>query len=235
MKRLVLLFSLCAGVCFGAPLKVHMLSGSSEYESEKSLAAWASHLKATYSIEATFSLGTDKSESVDGLEYLDTADVLVVFCRRWELSGDQANAIKACIESGKPIIGIRTASHAFQFYLEFDHDVLGGSYDGHGEGGQPVAILRSVEYGNHPALAGVESWSRLGKPYWNPNIASDAQVLLSTEANGKGTPLAWTRTSAGGQRVFYTSLGLPVDFENGVFIRLLDNALFWVSETNREH
>lgn len=228
MKRL-LGFLFLFGVCSGAPLQVHMLSGSAEYQSEKSLVSWAYHLKKQYEIEATFSLGTDKATQVAGLENLETADVLVVFCRRWELSGDQAEAIQKFIKSKKPVIGIRTASHAFQFYLEFDHEILGGDYNGHGKGGMPVEILLNEQYSNHPVAKGVRSWSRLGKTYWNPKIAKDAQVLFSTEADGGGTPLAWTRSLSGDQRIFYTSLGLPADFENAAFIGLLDNALFWVS------
>ncbi|GIT05091.1 MAG: hypothetical protein CM1200mP29_05020 [Verrucomicrobiota bacterium] len=39
--------------------------------------------------------------------------------------------MKQYIESGKPVIGLRTASHAIQNWLEFDKLVPGGNYQGH--------------------------------------------------------------------------------------------------------
>jgi type 1 glutamine amidotransferase len=50
------------------------------------------------------------------------------------------------------------------------------------------------------------------------------------QKNEEENPLAWTRTLNNKQRVFYTSLGIPSDFQNETFIRLLDNALFWLGD-----
>jgi type 1 glutamine amidotransferase len=230
MKRLILLYLFVAAVCQSAPLKVHMLSGSEEYRSEESLQGWAAHLKTVYGIDSTFSLGTDKCAEVDGLEHLKQADVLVVFCRRWKLTGEQAQIITDYIESGKPVLGIRTASHAFEFYKPFDKAILGGDYSGHEKGDQPVKIERVEQHAAHPVLKGVTGWERLGKPYKNPAIAADARRLLYMQKNEEENPLAWTRTLNNKQRVFYTSLGIPSDFQNETFIRLLDNALFWLGD-----
>jgi type 1 glutamine amidotransferase len=220
------------GPCWGA-LRVHMLSGSEEYRSEQSLSGWAAHLEQQYGIVSTFSLGTDKATKVDGLEYLKQADVLVVFCRRWELSAGQAKQIVDSIQQGKPVLGIRTASHAFEFYKSFDKDVLGGNYTGHWKGDQPITIVLSKRQAEHPILREVSGWQRLGKLYKNRSIAEDAKLLLHTQRNGDQVSLAWARTLNNGQRVFYSSLGIPSDFQNESFIHLLDNALLWVGNVDR--
>lgn len=211
-------------------LRLHMLSGSQEYQSEDSLTEWAAHLETEYGITGvTISHAPDRAETVSGLEGLKTADVLVVFCRRWELSGDQATAIMAWMDAGKPIVAIRTASHGFQFYLDFDHDVLGGDYSGHGPAGLPMQVVLPAAAADHPILAGIRPWERTGKLYRNPNPAKDITVLLNSASEAEEQPLAWVRTN-GSQRVFTTTMGFPADFENPLFIRLLDNALFWVAE-----
>ena len=54
-------------------------------------------------------------------------------------------------------------------------------------------------------------------------------TLLLTGKSPKEThPLAWVRT-IGDQRVFYTSMGLPEDFSNDTFNKLLSNAVEWTT------
>ncbi len=49
---------------------------------------------------------------------------------------------------------------------------------------------------------------------------------------GKSQPAAWVRAPKGEfrGRVFYTSLGLPEDFKEPNYRRLLINAIFWVAD-----
>ncbi len=225
----VLLFLIHCVPAHAKPLAIHMLSGSKEYKSEESLKLWSEHLKQNYGFKSTISWGTDKITFVENLESMDKADVLVVFCRRWELEGEQAKRIRDWCESGKPILGIRTASHAFQFFLEFDQEILGGDYEGHDGGGVEVQITRNEENTGHPILKEVSDWSRDGKLYFNPNIADDVVLLLSGRTEENEAPVAWAREN-GKQRIFYTSLGIPDDFRNENFLRLLDNGLHWLVE-----
>lgn len=210
------------------PLKVHMLSGSNEYRSNESLTKWAERLEGRYRVECSLTLSGDKAKSVDGLGALEEADVLVVFCRRWELEGVQEQVIVDWVESGKPIIGIRTASHAFEFYKEFDSEILGGDYSGHGPAEDEVRIQIMDGMSKDPLLEGVRSWARPGKVYRNPEIAVDCEVLLEAESLLERQPVAWRR-QFGQQRVFYTSLGLPEDFQSEQFLSVLERALLWVS------
>ena len=82
---------------------------------------------------------------------------------------------------------------------------------------------------DHPVMNGVSTWSREGKPYRNPNVAADIQLLISAEVNRETYPMAWARES-NSRKVFYTSLGIPHDFEEESFIQLLDNALLWLAD-----
>ena len=229
MRRLVLAVSLLLltlTTCT-ASMRVHMLSGSEEYKSEESLKMWAKHLETKFGIQSTFTHGTDRSKSVEGLERLEQADVLIIFCRRWELEGKQAALVRQSIKSGKPILAIRTASHAFEFYPEFDKEVLGGDYQGHGKDVEHMEMVPCSGNLDHPVLESISKWERTGKVYKNPDLAEDVKVLLSANFADRNEPLAWTRIN-GQQRVFYTAMGYPHDFANETFIALLDNALLWV-------
>ncbi|MFP4057832.1 MAG: ThuA domain-containing protein [Candidatus Brocadiia bacterium] len=214
------------------PLRAHMLSGSREYKSEASLATLRGHLESQYHVACTLSRGKDKGRELPGLEALDEADVLVVFCRRMRLPDDQLARIQAWCRAGKPVVGIRTASHAFQTWLAFDKEVLGGDYKGHGGMEKAVRVLIEEEARDHPILAGVEEWTRACKMYHNPELAEDVAVLLSRESKKGREPLAWARVydDARDGRSFYTPMGLPPDFENPNFLRLLANAIFWTAK-----
>jgi HEAT repeat protein/type 1 glutamine amidotransferase len=205
-----------------------MLSGSKEYRSAESLAAFKAWLESRYEARCTMSLGADGGRSLPGLDALKGADVLVVFCRRMKLPAEQLAPIRDWCRAGKPVVGIRTASHAFQTWLAFDKEVLGGDYKGHGRAEPQVRVTIASAGAGHPVLAGVWPWTRAGKLYRNPAPAGDVTVLLTGKGKGGAQPLAWVRTRRGA-RVFYTSMGLPDDFQSADFRRLLANALFWTA------
>ena len=71
------------------------------------------------------------STALPGIEAARTCDLLFVFVRRNTLPEDQLKIVQEYCEAGRPVVGIRTASHAFQNWLEFDKTVLGGNYRGH--------------------------------------------------------------------------------------------------------
>ena len=78
-------------------------------------------------------------------------------------------------------------------------------------------------------LAGVESFASPGnKLYKNPSPSPDVLVLQRGTAPGADEPVTWVREREGG-RVFYTSLGIPADFKNDAFRRMLVNAVFWTA------
>lgn len=211
------------------PLKVCLVSGSLEYNSNESLAAFQKYLEDRYQAQCSraFIEGKDE-EHLPGLENLADCDVMLLFTRRLKLSGEQLERIKAYCLAGKPIVGVRTASHAIQTWLDLDKEVLGGNYHGHyGAGpGTDVKIVDSAK--DSPLLAGVRPFHTAGSLYKNEGLAADNLILLTGTNPEHTEPIAWTRTYKGA-RIFYTSLGHPEDFSEASFQRLLVNALFWTA------
>lgn len=207
------------------PLRVHMLSGSKEYRSEEVLDRFARTELDTRGIHWTLSRGVERGTHFPDLNRLDDADVMLVFCKRMELPADQLARIQGWCAAARPVIGIRTASHAFQNWLAFDHDILGGDYSDHGEQDERIQIHRVTD---HPLIEGVQEWERPGKLYRNPHLVRNAVILLrGVPSIGEPQPVAWVRTyNDKGGRAFYTSLGYAYDFENANFRTMLLNALF---------
>ncbi len=211
------------------PLKVCLVSGSLEYKSNESLAAFQEFLEANYPVKCSraFIVGKDE-EHLPGLENLEHCDVMVLFTRRLKLSGDELARIKDYCLSGRPIVGVRTASHAIQSWLDLDKEVLGGDYKGHyGHDSQTdITILDAAK--DHPVLAGVTSFRSDGTLYKNPSVSADVTVLMTGTIPEHTEPITWIRDYKGA-RIFYSSLGHPHDFAEPGFRRLLVNALFWTT------
>ena len=216
-----------------APLTIHVISGSKEYQSEASLKPFVADLEKQYRVTITASWGTDGGETLANVDALKNAELLLIFTRRMKLPEEQLKPIRAHWEAGRPIVGIRTASHSFQQEDNdvFDRKVLGGSHQSHW-GDEPVKVSNQPDQAEHPALRGVGSFvSR--KLYKRADLLKDV-VVLQTGNNGKDTqPVTLTRVHNGG-RIFYTSLGVPEDFKDENFRRLLVNAIFWTTHRDPE-
>jgi type 1 glutamine amidotransferase len=216
-----------------APLVLHVISGSKEYESEASLRPFLADLQKRYRVTVTASWGTDGGETLDNLDELKKADVLLLFARRMKLPEDQMKLIRAHWEANRPIVGIRTASHAFQPADNevFDRQILGGSHQSHWAD-EPVKVTNHPDQTEHPVLRGVGPFvSR--KLYKRADLLKDV-VVLQTGNNGKDTqPVTLTREHKGG-RIVYTSLGVPEDFKDDNFRQLLINAIFWTARRDPE-
>ena len=210
-------------------LKVLLVSGSLEYKSDESLSAWGKHLEEKYPVEVLKAF-RKADDDVPGLDQLETCDAAVFFTRRLTIKGEQLEAVKKYAASGKPVVGVRTASHGFQNWLEMDQEVFGGDYRNHYGAGPKCEI--TLAGAKSPVLAGVEPFASAGSLYKNPKPADDVTVVLRGKSAGHDEPVAWTRAGKKG-RVFYTSLGHPDDFQDANFVRLLDNALFWTLDRER--
>ncbi len=153
-------------------------------------------------------------------------------------AAEQMSMIRKYLESGKPVVGIRTACHAFDTrgkapeghaeWPSFDPDVLGGHYTGHhaNELKPKVTMAKGAE--SHPIMAGVRTpFTGQGSLYKTGPLAASARALLLGEiASHPVEPVAWVNL-VGSSRVFYTSLDHPGDFDNAAFCRMLRNAVFW--------
>ena len=210
------------------PLRVCLVSGSLEYESDASLAKFQKHLESHYQAQCARAFIKTESD-LPGLENLDTCDVMLLFTRRLKISGEQLERVKKYCLSGKPIVGIRTASHAFQNWLDLDKEVLGGNYKGHYKEGPFCEVKIEPAAAKHPILRAVQAFSSKGSLYKNTGLAKDVDILLTGSIPDHSEPIAWTRNYKGG-RIFYTSLGHQQDFEDPNFLRLIVNALYWTAQ-----
>ena len=178
-----------------------------------------------------------------GIEALEDADLLFLSVRRRALPEAQLDRIRNHLASGKPLVAIRTASHAFNIHgetpppghavwPEFDREVLGAQYRGHydHEGGTGVRL--GPDAADHPIVSGtdIEEFRSGGELYHSRELGSATRLLLTghAEADGESVsePVAWTNDYQGA-RIFYTSLGHPADFEHAPFRTLLLHAVAW--------
>lgn len=218
---------------------VTFLVSDDHYQADKLLPQFAQELTDRYDCYTTVIHGQGKN-FLWGIEELRAADCLVLYVRRLALPKDQLEAVRQYLESGKPLVALRTASHAFDMrgeppagcaeWPEFDPEVLGGNYKGHTVRGGSV-VYTVPEQKGHPVLADLpaEPWPSEGTLYLTTPVREDATILMFGEAAGRKEPVTWVRRYKGG-RVFYTSLGHPKDFENPAFRRLLVNAIFWAMD-----
>ena len=210
------------------PLRVCILSGCDTYHSEKSLPPFQKFLEENYDVRATRVVRKPEND-LPGLEQLDDCDVALVFIKRMQLDGEQLDRFKKYAMSGRPIVAVRTASHAVQTWLEFDREVLGGNYSSHHDKGPVTRIEVVAGAEDHPILKGVKLLEAPDPLYKNAGHAKDINILLRGAIPGApDEPLAWTRDYKRG-RIFYTSLGSEETFEKPDFRRMLANALFWTA------
>lgn len=213
-------------------LKVCLVSGSLEYDSDTSLAGFQEFLEKNYQVKCSRAFRKADND-LPGLENLKTCDVMLLFTRRLTVEGEQLDQIKKYCQDGKPIVGVRTASHAFQNWLALDKEILGGNYQGHYGNGAMVEVRLEEKAREHPVLSGFQPFQATGSLYKNTGLAKDVEVLLTGSIPGHVEPVAWTRNHNGG-RVFYTSLGHPKDFADTHFKELLVHALFWTAKRDVE-
>ncbi len=212
-----------------APLRICLLSASAEYKSDDSLAILQKRLEEHLHAKCTLLQGKDKGDNLPSLAPLEHTDVMVLFTRRVVLNDEQLAQVQKYCQSGNGIVGIRTASHAFQNWLEMDKLVFGGNYQNHYKEGPDAAITLNEKAAGHPLLAGVTPFKTPAKMYKNPSLADDVTLLLTGASAPNVEPVAWARNHGAG-RVFYTSLGSPEDFQVESFLRLLENAVVWTSK-----
>ena len=121
---------------------VVLISGDEEYRSEEALPQLAKILSERHGFTCTvlFSQNPDNPGIVDanyvgnipGLEALHTADMMVIFTRFRALPDAQMKHIDNYLMRGKPVMGIRTATHAFMYPEDSDSNYkhYGNGYEG---------------------------------------------------------------------------------------------------------
>ncbi|MEO1997265.1 MAG: ThuA domain-containing protein, partial [Planctomycetaceae bacterium] len=214
-----------------------------EYETQRTLPEFAvQSLGKHFRISYVFANDKQRND-LPGIAALRDADVMLVSVRRRVLPPDQMALVRAHVAQGKPVVGIRTASHAFSLrnqpipaglrdWPDFDQAVFGGNYTGHHGSGPDVVLKADPAAATHPVLAGVDCAEFVGKGslYRVSPLAASTQVLVAgTIPDKPGEPIAWLNKRQDGGQSFYTSLGHPDDFKQKAFRSLLRNALYWSS------
>jgi hypothetical protein len=124
--------------------RVVLVAGDEEYRSEEMLTQMARILAqhhgmtctVLYSIHPkTHEIDPNTTDNIPGLETLESADLLVMFLRFRNLPNEQMTHIVRYLEAGKPILGIRTATHAFNIpkdrkYAKYSFHYSGDNWDG---------------------------------------------------------------------------------------------------------
>ena len=223
---------------------VCFIIGENEYRTGETLPEFAKKELAWRGYQLSFVTASPKVGDNDfkGWEAIPKADVLVISSRRRSPPGPMLEAIRAHIAAGKAVVGIRTASHAFEerdqktptatTWMHFDEEVLGGDYQDHyGTGPGKVTVVRHDRAtAASPILNGVAPEFRAKSHlYRNRDLAPTTTRLLvgrTEDGLSETEPVAWTNTRER-RRVFYTSLGSPDDFAEPSFRRLLLNGILW--------
>jgi len=205
-----------------------ILMAEDEYQTATTLPKFAAtYLQSEMRVSFIFGDSQDKSK-VPGIEAIDDADALLVSVRRRPMKKNDLDRIRKFVASGRPIVGIRTASHAFclrngkpvdglEQWPEYDAYTHGGSYTNH-YANDLVATIRDRD-------ASKAVFTSKGSLYQVSPLKSGTRVLWNGKVEGQAEePVAWTFVRADGGSSFYTSLGHPTDFDEPAFCLLLANA-----------
>jgi type 1 glutamine amidotransferase len=139
-----------------------LVSGDEEYRSEEALPQLGKILAKHHGFKCTvlFAIGEDgtidpRVSNIPGLEALKSADLMVIFTRFRDLPDEQMKHIVDYLDAGKPVVGIRTATHAFQIprgktYSKYSHNTGDKSYE-QGFGRQVLGETWINHHGRHGA------------------------------------------------------------------------------------
>jgi len=186
---------------------VVLVAGDEEYRSEEALPVLAKILAVRHGFKCTvlFSINPEdgtidplNQTNIPGLENLETADLMIIATRFRELPDDEMKYVDQYVNSGKPIIGLRTATHAFaykrnpgspyakyHFYSTewpggFGQQVLGDTWINHHGNHRHESTGGAIneEFKDHPILKGVEGIWGPTDVYAIQNLTDDADVLV---------------------------------------------------------
>ncbi|MBX6316272.1 MAG: ThuA domain-containing protein [Isosphaeraceae bacterium] len=191
----------------GRGKQIVLIAADDEYRSEELIPQLAKILAKRHGFRCTVLFAIDKKDgtinpaqrdNIPGLEALKTADLLVLFARFRELPDEQMKYIDDYVNSGKPIVALRTATHAFNYtqhkdspYAKysfrsqapeggFGREVLGETWVNHYGRHQKESTRGVIAPGmeNHPIVRGVaEIWGP-SDVYEVTTLTGDSQPVV---------------------------------------------------------
>jgi len=101
-----------------------LIAGDEEYRSEEAMPMLGKILAVHHGFKCTVLFSTNPDDgtidpinqtNIPGLKNLESADMMILFLRFRELPDGDMKYIDDFVNSGKPIMGLRTSTHAFQY------------------------------------------------------------------------------------------------------------------------
>jgi type 1 glutamine amidotransferase len=184
-----------------------LIAGDEEYRSEEAMPMLGKLLSVHHGFKCTvlFSINPEdgtidpvNQNNIPGLENLQSADLMIIATRFRELPDEQMKYVDEYVNSGKPIIGLRTATHGFKYgknsesrYKKYHHrssewpggfgqQVLGETWvahHGHHKHESTRGVVNDEQEAN-PILNGVKDVWGPSDVYTVKNLPSTATVLL---------------------------------------------------------
>ena len=182
--------------------KIVFIAGDEEYRSEEALPMLAKILSQRHGFDCTvlFSLDPEnghidpnQQKNIPGTAALDDADLLVIFTRFRDLPPEQTAPITAFLNAGKPVIGLRTSTHAFAGKMEdggwtygdwqkggFGLKILGETWVAHHGAHKKEGARGVIEEANasHPVLRGVKDVFAPSDVYTVKNLTGSETILM---------------------------------------------------------
>ena len=172
------------GEGLGKGQHIVFVTGEEYYRSEEGMSMFAKILSRRHGFKCTVLFATDpatgyinpnQSKNIPGLAALDHADLLVIFARFRELPDSEMKHIVDYVNAGKPVFGIRNATHAFRYPKDspspykswdfsskewpggFGQQILGDTWIAHFGAFQKESTLvtKNESQRQHPVLRGV--------------------------------------------------------------------------------
>jgi hypothetical protein len=246
-----------------------LVAGDQEYRTEESMPMLAKILSVRHGFKCTvvFSYSEDGSyidpnneRGLKGLSALDSADLMLIGTRFRRPSATEAAHITKFLNDGKPVIGIRTATHAFTgqgnfgdkiSYGQFGLKVLGETWVSHHGGHKRQGARGHIqkEFASHPVMRGVGDVFAPSDVYGVKHLTDADQILMRaavTESldpaskdidgakNDPMQPFVWIHTyeASNGKkgRAICTTGGASLDLVNEGLRRTLINAAYYLTD-----
>lgn len=232
------------------------VTGDHEYSSEATMPLIAAELEKNYGFRTKVLKAfpdQNAEENIPGLEALKDADVAVFFLRWRRLPAEQVKYIEDYLRTGKPALGFRTTTHAFNYpkghelekwnafgEMAFNSPPGWGGKANHTHYGHKsstdVTIIPAAA--KNPILTGVAN--NFHAKSWLYKVLPDYPAKGSTwllmghpvnpdKKDAIENPVAWTGQNTYGGKFFITTLGHPEDFDLEPFQRLVINAIHWAA------
>ena len=183
------------------------VTGDEEYRSEEGMPQMAKILSVRHGFDttvlfamddATGTIDPNNQTNIKGMHFVKDADLVVLFTRFRELPDDQMKYFVDYFEAGKPIMGLRTSTHAFSYSRNkdskyahyhwqsrdwpggFGQQVLGDTWVNHHghHGHESTRGLIEGRHKNHPILKGVHDIWGPTDVYGVAHLPSDISVLV---------------------------------------------------------